>query len=211
MASWDSLVPPDEREVYRRAGYGKSLGAGTKPALLVVDMEYNFTGHRPEPILDSIARYPNSSGYAAWEAIPHIRRLLDLARERGVPVAFTHGVDRPDSGPNELRPLKLAPVTGELVIAKETPSAFAGTNLVAHLVDWNVDTVIVTGCTTSGCVRATVVDAYSYRFKVLVPEETVFDRGQVPHLVNLFDMDMKYADVMPLSAVVEYLESVSAR
>jgi maleamate amidohydrolase len=218
MAAWDGLIPADELEVYRRAGYGKSRGFGRWPALLVVDMEYNFTGHVPEPILESIARYPNSSGFAAWEAIPHIRRLIDLARERGVPIAYTHGIDRPQNGPNERRPRQgnavvdeLAPREGELVIAKEAPSAFGGTNLVAHLVDWNVDTVLVTGCTTSGCVRASVVDAYAYRYKVVVAEECVFDRAQVPHQVNLFDMAMKYADVLPTASVEAYLAALEPR
>src|SRR5581483_3051186 len=214
MPVWDDLIPDDEREVYRRAGYGKPRGYGRRPALLIVDMEYNFAGDRPEPILDSIAKYPNSSGQAAWEAIPYIRRLLDAARSRGVPVAFTHGIDRPDNGPNEVRPRKgndvvdeLAPGPGELVIAKEAPSAFGGTSLTANLVRWGVDTVIVTGCTTSGCVRASVVDAYTYGFKTIVADEAVFDRARVPHVVNLFDMAMKYADVEPTARVLDYLES----
>ena len=214
MPVWDDLIPDDEREVYRRAGYGKPRGYGRRPALLVVDMEYNFTGDRPEPILDSIAKYPNSSGHAAWEAIPYIQRLLDAARSRSVPVAFTHGVDRPENGPNEVRPRKgndvvdeLAPASGELVIAKEAPSAFGGTSLTANLVRWGVDTVIVTGCTTSGCVRASVVDAYTYGFKTIVAEEAVFDRARVPHVVNLFDMAMKYADVEPTEQVLDYLET----
>ncbi|MFN8525888.1 MAG: isochorismatase family protein [Chloroflexota bacterium] len=212
MASWDGLIPPDDREVYRRAGYGKPRGLGQRPALLVVDMEYNFTGDRPEPILESIAKYPNSSGYAAWEAVPHIARLIGLARGRGVPVAFTHGIDRPGNGPDDVRPRKgneiideLAPCAGEIVIAKAAPSAFGNTSMVADLIRLGVDTVIVTGCTTSGCVRASVVDAYTYHFKVVVVEECVFDRARVPHLVNLFDMAMKYADVISLEAAIEYL------
>jgi maleamate amidohydrolase len=177
-------------------------------------MEYNFTGDVPEPILDSIAKYPNSSGYAAWESVPFIQRLLDAARAGGVPVAFSHGIDRPNNGPNDVRPRKgndvideIAPRPGELVIAKETPSAFAGTSLTNNLVRWRVDTVIVTGCTTSGCVRASVVDAYSFGFKTIVAEEGVFDRAQVPHVVNLFDMAMKYADVEPTARVLDYLET----
>jgi len=215
MPAWDDLIPPDALEVYRLAGYGKPRGHGRRPALLVVDMEYNVTGDRPEPILDSIAKYPNSSGYAAWESIPYIQQLLDAARSRGAPVAFTHGVDRPNNGPDAVRPRKgnavvdeLAPRPGELVIAKETPSAFAGTSLTTNLVRWGIDTVIVTGCTTSGCVRATVVDAYSYGFKAIVADEAVFDRARVPHVANLFDMAMKYADVEPTARVLDYLATL---
>ena len=213
MPAWSDLIPHDEQEVYRRAGYGKRRGFGLRPALLVVDMEYNFTGDVPEPILESIAKYPNSSGVVAWEAIQWIGRVLAAARARKIPIAFTHGVDRPDSGPNHIRPRKgndvvdeLAPLPGEIVIAKSTPSAFAGTNLVAELVRRAVDTILVTGCTTSGCIRATVVDGYSYGFKTIVVEEGVFDRAQVPHLVNLFDMAMKYADVEPTERVLAYLD-----
>lgn len=215
MAVWDRLIPEDEREVYRRAGYGKTIGYGQRPALLVVDMEYNFTGEKPEPILDSIAKYPNSSGYAAWESIPYIQRILDAARAVGVPIAFTHGTDKPENGPNEIRPRKgndvvdeLAPLPGELVIAKETPSAFSLTTLHRYLVKWGADSVIVTGCTTSGCVRATVLDAFSLGYKTIVAEEGVFDRAEVPHLVNLFDMQMKYADVEKTDKVLAYLEGL---
>lgn len=217
MAVWDELIPPEEREVYRRAGYGRPRGFGRRPALLIVDVEYNFTGHRPEPILDSIARYPNSCGFDAWESIPHIQRLLALARGHGMPVVYTHGPDRPENGPNERRPRRgnqvvdeLAPRPDEIDIAKEAASAFGGTNLVAKLIGRQVDTVIVTGCTTSGCVRATVVDAYDLRFKVIVPEECVFDRASVPHRVNLFDMAMKYADVVPLATVEQHLAGLDA-
>ncbi len=215
MATWDDLIPPEEREVYRRAGYGRPRGFGRRPALLIVDVEYNLTGHQPEPILDSIARYPNSCGLDAWAAIPHIRRLLDLARERGLPVVYTHGPNRVENGPNGQRPRRgnqvvdeLTPLPGEIDIAKVAASAFGGTRLVAELIARQVDTVIVTGCTTSGCVRATVVDAYDLRFKVIVPEECVFDRASVPHRVNLFDMAMKYADVVPLATVQDYLVSL---
>ncbi|HEU0116178.1 MAG TPA: hypothetical protein VFQ80_15935, partial [Thermomicrobiales bacterium] len=91
MPAWSDLISPSELEVYRRAGYQRRFGLGEGPALLIVDVEYNFTGDVREPILDSIAKYSDSCGEMAWDAIPRIARLLALARARGIPVAYTHG------------------------------------------------------------------------------------------------------------------------
>ena len=208
MAIWDDLITAHEREVYRKAGYGRVRGFGTRAALVVVDMEYNFTGETPEPILQAIDRFKDSCGLYAWAAIPHIRRLLDLARQAHLPVFFSHGipktgVDVPDRGTAIVDELK--PEPGEIVIAKDVPSAFFGTHLASYLVGERVDTVIVAGCTTSGCVRATVVDSHSYRFKTVVPTEAVFDRAETPHRINLFDMAMKYAHVVPIGDVESWL------
>ncbi|MDE3111707.1 MAG: isochorismatase family protein [Chloroflexota bacterium] len=206
--AWEGLIPADEIEVYRRAGYQKRYGLGRRPALLVVDVEYNFAGLAGEDLLSSIARYRNSCGPMAWDAIPRIATLLRLARERGIPVAYTHGVTRPDTvrSPRVGTDIvdELAPREGELVVAKEAASAFFGTSLVRHLVEWGVDTVVHTGCVTSGCVRASVVDAAAYGFKNAIVEECVFDRALVPHRANLFDMDAKYGDVMSLAEIEGY-------
>lgn len=208
-------MPPDEIEVYRQAGYQRRYGLGQRPALLIVDVEYNFTGLPGEELLESIARYRNSCGPMAWQAIPSIARLLTIARERELPVAFTHGVPRADTvtsprvGTDVVD--ELAPRAGELVLAKEGASAFFGTSLVRHLVEWGVDTIIHMGCVTSGCVRASVVDAAAYGFKNAIVEDCVFDRARVPHALNLFDMDAKYGDVMSLAEVETYLDGVRYR
>ena len=99
---------------------------------------------------------------------------------------------------------------GEIVLRKAAPSAFWGTPLIGLLNGASIDTVIVAGESTSGCVRATVVDAKSYRFKVLVPEECVFDRHESAHAMNLFDMDQKYADVIDLNETIDYLRQCGA-
>jgi len=207
---WADLISADEIEVYRRAGYQTSYGLGTRPALLVVDVEYNFTGLRGQEHLESIAMYRNSCGSMAWDSIPSIARLLERARQAGMPVAFTHGFEGPDTVRAPRRGTQivdeLAPRPGELVIEKEAASAFFGTRLAANLVKWGVDTVIHTGCVTSGCVRASVVDGAAYGFKNAIVEECVFDRAVTPHLLNLFDMDAKYGDVMSLESVEMYLE-----
>jgi nicotinamidase-related amidase len=206
VAIWDGLIAPEELEVYRKAGYGRPRGFGDRPALLVVDVEYNFTGDFPEPVLDAIDKFKDSCGTYAWAALPWIRRLLEAARRARAPVFFTHGLPKGsagghtvDRGTSIVEDLK--PEPGEVVIAKAGPSAFFGTPLAGYLVEKQIDTVIVTGCTTSGCVRATVVDSYSYRFRTIVPAEAVFDRAETPHRVNLFDMAMKYADVLPVREV----------
>ncbi len=210
--AWNDLIPPDEIEVYARAGYQRRYGLGTRPALLVVDVEYNFTGVPGEELLESIGRYRNSCGPMAWQAIPSIARLLTVCRDRHIPVAFTHGVRRADTvvAPRVGTDIvdELVPRPGELVLAKEGASAFFGTSLVRHLIGWGVDTIIHAGCVTSGCVRASVVDAAAYGFKSAIIEECVFDRARVPHVANLFDMDAKYGDVMSLGEIEGYLEGL---
>ena len=103
---------------------------------------------------------------------------------------------------------EIAPIKGELVISKDKPSVFFGTCLTSHLVQLGLDSLLVCGCTTSGCVRATVIDAFSYNYKLAVIEEGVFDRGEVSHAINLFDMNAKYADVISLEEAMEYLNNL---
>lgn len=210
--SWHRLISEEEREVYRRAGYQKAYGLGTRPALLIVDVAYGFTGDVSEPILDSIAKYHNSCGPMAWRSIPQIARLLDRCRRYGVPVAYTHGAQTPAMvrTPRLESQIvdELAPLPDELVITKPSASAFLGTPLSRELVRWGVDTIIHTGCSTSGCVRASVVAAAGHGYKNAIVEECVFDRALTPHLANLFDMDAKYGDVMSLEATLAYLDAL---
>jgi maleamate amidohydrolase len=217
MNAWDGLVGADELEVYRRAGYGHIPAEGRRPAVLVVDMEYNFTGDKPEPILSSIRKFRNSCGEIAWRSIPKIARLLRIARTRGVPIVYTHGFPQAAGatrhearmGTDIVR--ELAPRRHDTVYRKAAASAFFGTPLAGHLIGLGVDTILVTGCTTSGCVRASVVDAHDYRFRTVVVEDCVFDRAPTPHRLNLFDMAQKYAVVRALSHVEEWLRRVRGR
>ena len=105
---------------------------------------------------------------------------------------------------------EIAPAENDILLPKRHASAFFGTAMVSYLIDLGIDTLLVTGCTTSGCVRATVADAFSYNFRVLVVEDCCYDRGYTSHLVNLFDMDAKYADVVSIGDAVGYLERVGA-
>ena len=228
---WDDVISEHDRQVFDAAGYGQRGGFGEKPALLVVDVTYDFTGDRPEPILESIKRFRNSCGEAAWEALPHIKELIDAARAAGVPVTYTHMAPRPDGVRcggwarknaralrsteisqrigNDFPPL-IAPEPGDIVIKKDKPSAFFGTPLLSYLLALGADSVIVAGTTTSGCVRATVLDAFSYNLPVAVVEECTFDRGELSHKVNLWDMHAKYADVVSKGETLAFLRGLGS-
>jgi maleamate amidohydrolase len=230
MAMWDEVLTERDKQVFAAAGYGKRQGFGHKPAVIVVDVNYNFVGDVSEPILESIKKYRNSCGEEGWQGVYQISRLLDTARDKNVPIFYStapshrvalmagrwHGKN--SRGTEDFRSQaqdgneivrEIAPHEGDIVILKDKPSVFFGTPLMSYLHELQVDTLLVAGTTTSGCVRATVVDAFSYNFKVVVVEECVFDRGQTSHKVNLFDMQAKYADVLPLEAALSYLDELS--
>ena len=224
MTDWRSIIGPRDRAVYAAAGDGERVRPGRRPILLVVDVTYGFIGRERSPILESIERYPNSCGDAGWDALEVIARLIPAARALGRPVLYSAGfselglsgvglwaekhprASRVPSDANDI-PEEIAPGPGDIVLPKTKPSLFHGTPLLDLLIRAEADTVVVTGGTTSGCVRATVVDAFSHNLPVVVVEDGVFDRGDLSHAVNLFDMDQKYANVMPSDAVLRYLES----
>ncbi|AHV96332.1 isochorismatase family protein [Paenibacillus sabinae] len=226
---WDNYLDERDKRVYAQAGLGHTMGIGSRPALVIVDVQYGFTGDSPESIEASIQKYPTSCGESSWAAIARIKELLAASRQAGIPVFFTI-IEGSKSAPNDRIAIKgnifdhpellegakgaqvvkeLEPQYGEIVISKKKPSAFFGTPLMSYLTARHVDSVIVTGCTTSGCVRASVIDAFSYNFKVIVPEECVFDRGIASHAINLFDMQQKYADVVPVAEVIAELKPLS--
>ena len=216
------LIPPDERARYTKGNMGQRAGSGERPAVLVVDMTRAFTEDR----------FPLGSSKAGGPCIQAIRRLLDVARPLGLPVLYTRYDPFPtdaewgrwlDKGsgaePNSLLRGReaheiadlLEPQPGDVVVTKSKPSAFFGTQMASLLTYFRVDTTIVTGMVTSGCIRATVVDAFSHNYRVVVPIECVADRSETSHQMNLFDMDMKYADVLPLAEVLETLRSRPSR
>lgn len=228
---WDDFLTERDKAVYAQAGYGKRGGFGSRPALFIIDVQYNFCGDRPEDILDGLKQYRTHCGAEAWAAVEHIERLLHIARQKDIPVFYTESARRPDMvdsgvqvGKNHRGKEKtsvegthatqtvapLAPRPKDMLIGKRKPSSFFGTLFMSHLNFFDVDTLILTGCTTSGCLRATAVDAYSYNFKTIIPEETAFDRFQASHAINLFDLNCKYADVIPTQDVAEYLHGLSS-
>jgi nicotinamidase-related amidase len=221
------FVTERDLAVFTAGGYGVRAPLGQRPALLVIDATYGFCGDRSEPILASIQRWRNSCGAAAWDALPHIELLLSTARRVDIPVFYTRGAPRRTDGSDRGRwadknarqstdtsqadeiLAEITPQERDFVIEKRKPSAFFGTALVSHLISRQIDTLIVCGTTTSGCVRATVIDAFSYDYRVVVAEEATFDRGEASHAMALFDMDMKYANVAPVNEVVGWLGSLT--
>ncbi len=202
VASWDAFLTERDRQVLATSGYGVRQDFGRRPALLVIDVTYNFCGDRPEPILDSIERWPNSCGEDAWRGVAAIRTLLKAGRSKGLPVIYTAGTRRPDgwdsgswawkNGRTGERPRPrgtnldgntivpdIAPEPQDIVVRKLKPSGFHGTPLASFLTLLDVDSLIVAGTTTSGCVRATVVDAFSDNYRVALVEEGCFDRLQM--------------------------------
>jgi nicotinamidase-related amidase len=211
MAIWDDVIPESDLKNFRKAQYGGERELGQKAAIVVVDMSWGF--------VDS--RYGRGNSEMGWPAVKAIQRLLEAGRDAGVPIFFTTGYNdfsdashgrwksavAPDPVENEIVP-ELTPRPDEPVLRKRRASAFFGTDLLEFLIYHGIDTLIVTGMTTSGCVRATVVDAFSYNYIVVIPEECVGDRGVVSHKVNLFDMHMKYGDVLPLERVLSHLAAL---
>jgi maleamate amidohydrolase len=231
---WDRFLTDMDKKVIGASGWRKRQGFGKRPALLVIDVNYAFAGDRPEPILDSIKRWHTSCGEVAWKSIPIIKKLADLCRRKGVPVIYTTGETRPDkwdagswrwkNARNSEDPIKLgktnldgneivpeiAPAPQDIVIKKGKPSAFSGSPLGSYLTLLGCDSLIVTGTTTSGCVRSTVVDGFSNNYRVTVVEDGCFDRAEASHAVSLLDMDMRYADVIESGEVWKYLEDYPA-
>lgn len=224
---WDEYLTEDDRAALAAAPEraDRVWGFGNQPALILVDLYRAVYGDRPESLLDAMSRWPQSCGLSAWAAIPAIQSALDAARNHSVPVIHVTGLSgsgiepwsrRANGGetpsvtpagfdPYEIMP-QFKPTPGEAVVRKLAPSAFFGTLLMAHLSALRIDTIVICGESTSGCVRATVVDGRSYRFNVIVIEEGVFDRHQATHALNLFDMHQKYADVVRLDDFTEALK-----
>jgi maleamate amidohydrolase len=210
-----SHMSEETREVYERARLGQSVTLGERPAVLVVDFSRGFT----DP--------GGTMGSDLTEEVEATSRLLATAREREVPVIFTTIGFEPNLKDGSLW-LEKAPGLRELivggrwveidprlerrseetVILKKGASAFFGTNLPSVLVSQGVDTVIMCGATTSGCIRATAVDLLQYGYPTLVPRQCVGDRAQGPHEANLVDIQAKYADVVSVEDALSYLQRV---
>jgi maleamate amidohydrolase len=230
MPVWDDLLTEDERKVFAVFRQPKTLGS--RPAILVIDVNYAFVGRKPEHIVASVQDYRTSCGERGWEGVANIQKLLAIGRQVGVPIIYTTGTTRSRRGTawadrardtasqGVLTPAELAhqhlgntiveeigPQPEDLVITKRGASGFFGTSLVRDLNEMDIDTVLVTGTTTSGCVRATVVDGACYSFYVGVVEECCFDRFQISHKVSLMDMHAKYGMVMSLHETTEYLQT----
>ena len=210
-----SKTHDDDLDVYARQNFGNQSGFGSTPALLIVDFVNGFAD--PDEF----------GGGNIGSAIQATKRLLAECRSAEVPVAFTRVVYADDGADNGVFCMKapglkdltenaqgsqvvddLAPINGEYIVRKTQPSAFFGTSLQSWLTTKRADTVLVTGCTTSGCIRASVIDSMSYNFKTIVVTDCVGDRAIGPHEANLFDMEQKYADLMTSAEVVKRIAAI---
>jgi maleamate amidohydrolase len=229
IAKWGEHFPVAELSVLAEAGYGHPMGFGSSPALLVVDVTYSFCGATPQPILEAIRDNRRSCGDRAWAAMEPMRAVLGAARSARIPVIFSAMRDPADPayepglwgaknarGTEDAGPAadasrdndvvdRLKPLDGELVLSKDKPSIFHGTNLPAYLISRGVDSLIICGGTTSGCVYASSVDGFSHNYKVSVVADATFDRVESPHWASLLDIDMKYGDVVTSKDVIRHL------
>lgn len=218
---WSDVIPKDDLNSFGRAfdPEFRPMTAGIHPVVIVVDLTREFVDDA----------YPTGWGATGWPAVKANATLLEGARAAGLPIFFTKAYENPEHQPkpaergpwksNVVRPERapstppgdvivddLTPLDSEIVIYKAgRPSGFAGTRLASLMIYAGADTAIVTGMTTSGCVRATVLDAFMSNFNVIVPFECVADRSQISHKVSLFDMHMKYADVVSLEETLDYV------
>ena len=224
MPPWSGIITEEEERRYASAGFGGMGGFGKRPALLIIDVQYRTVGTRPKPYWEAIEEYPTSCGEDGWAAVRAIQPLLAAFRARGLPVLYPHVAPKNAATDGGRLAQKIpsimgidargydfveevAPEPDDVLLPKKHPSAFFGTPLVSHLIDLGADTLFVTGCTTSGCVRSSVTDAFAYNFKVVVPQDCVYDRSPTSHAANLWDMNAKYADVMPVGEAIALLDS----
>lgn len=213
------------RELYEDLKAGstrKRFGFGQRAALVNVDVQHAYT--RPDEFVTAYETDPDQ--------IDHINQLAALMRERGLPVVWTYVAYSPSGddcgvwgtrsdGPDALQNIKegmhrarlderlLIHRSRDTVINKRMASAFHETHLPSLLNFHRIDTVIVTGGSTSGCVRATAVDSLSHGFRTIVPEECTADRHESPHFASLYDLQLKYADVVPVASVLAHLQAWS--
>lgn len=226
---WDDLLSETDRQVIHLGGYGKSRELGVTPAILVIDAQYNYLGENA-PILESVKRWPSSVGERAWNALSVGLRVVSTARALGFPVIFTRQVQKQtlrfdgfQRKTQRSREMYLEGSKGteivaecsvrpdELVIDKMFASAFYGTPLESYLIGMRIDTLLMLGGTTGGCVRTTAVDAVSRNFNVALIEDATFDRIDASHKVALFDFWMKYGEVIDANGACQYLQSIRLR
>ncbi|MEB3101663.1 isochorismatase family protein [Ferviditalea candida] len=225
---WDDALTEADRLVIKKGGYGKKRGLGSKPLLVIIDVQYNYVGE-DVPIEQQLDQWPSGGGSRAWDAIRSIQNLLETARTCGIPVMHTRNVQKKtlffdnfsakaerdntkylDGRPEAQIVKELQPLENELVLDKSYASAFFGTPLVSYLIKMGVDSLILAGGSTGGCVRATAVDAVMRNFNVAVVEDCVYDRIELSHKAALLDLWMKYCDVSASEEIIRYFQQLKS-
>ena len=216
---WRDVVSDGALKIYKH--YERQTYVGKKPALLEIDLYKLAYQGGPKPVEELVDIYPSSCGQFAWNAIPSTESLFKAARAVGIPIIYSTTEASPETnvGPayaTNRQKVQRAPdvweINGEfepqegvLMVYKQRSSAFVGTPLIPQLNQMGVDSLIVCGESTSGCVRASVVDGYSNGIHVTIAEECVFDRHELSHKICLFDLHHKYADVMHTDKIIDHL------
>jgi len=213
------IIPKEDRQELVKGGYGGDITIGDNIAVLVVDMTEEFVSDE----------YPTGFSKTGKPAVEKISKLTDFTKKLNIRtyylVAMNHIADHPlkrgqwaettesakEVAESENERISLAaglsPTNNDVIMKKYKPSAFFGTQLESMLNLDSIDTLIITGMTTSGCIRATVNDAFSYNYNVIIPKECVADRSRISHEVELFDMGMKYGQVLSLDKLIDVLEN----
>ena len=220
MRDWMKRIPPEDLRTYRKGGFLSDMQPGRRAALIVVDVTMGFCGAEGLTLEQAIDQYPTACGPSSWVAMPKIAALIDLFRARDLPIVYSLAdmydprwtgnatksnatLRRP--GFNDFPPA-IAPREKDWVMSKEKASAFFHTPLTIHLTREGVDTLFFCGVSTSGCVRATVVDGFSNGYRTFVVDECCFDRSEFAHAANLFDLNAKYAAVISLDEARAIME-----
>lgn len=218
---WLHLIDDEEREVIERGRYAMRSPLGTRPALLLIDVQPSVVG-LDQPILEQIGEYPSGIGEVAHRAVRTLAPVAACARAAGAPVIYTRlvtsdevgmygdRIDReplPASDPRSSIVAELAPEPGDIVLEKHLASAFFGTPLSFVLSRHRIDTLLIGGGSTSGCVRASAVDGASHGYRVAVIEDGTFDRIRVSHAASLLDIWMKYGELISADDAARYLHT----
>jgi maleamate amidohydrolase len=226
--AWADVVPADLVKLY--TPYQRETFVGPRPALVLIDL-YNLAYRGgPVPPVSLVDQYPSSCGIYAHNAIEPTKKLIAAARSAGIPIFYCTSDNRPMASPQGVGATRrkkpsaaqrfvddyeiwvdFAPQEGDVIIRKQRASIFQGTPLISHLNLLGVQSLIVCGESTSGCVRASCVDGYSAGLHVSLVEECTYDRHELVHKMNLFDLHHKYADVMHVEEVVAHLDGTGAR
>lgn len=214
VKEWMKVIPESEQLTYRKAGFLGKVQLGKRSALILTDLTYSSTGSESLTLEEAIKEHPLACGPVAWNTMPRISRLIEMFRAKSLPIVYTRAdidnqvmagtaaktnrkVQLDDSKFSEF-PQIVAPREGEWILGKTKASAFFQTPLSTYLVKEKVDTLIICGVATSGCVRATAIDAFSHGYATIVINDCCFDRSYFAHCTNLFDINAKYATVLSL-------------
>ena len=216
MKKWMEQIPESERRILSKAGFFAETNIGARTALIVVDVTMGFCGSEGLTLDEAIQEYSTACGPMSWETMPRIAQLIEFFRKQKRPIIYTlsdiegtmyagkatksKSKGRPAKGYNDF-PAAIQPREGDWVLPKTKASGFFQTPLPAYLARQSIDTVVVCGVSTSGCVRATSVDAHSHGYTTIVVDDCCFDRSYFAHCANLFDLQAKYATVVSLEEI----------